>query len=565
MRSPSRTLLLMVGSLLVIGFAAIAGYVIGQYQIFPFSYIKLAEQSFKKAYRVVAPVEQSTHRQLSAESILLKLAGDGVLVPIELPQRGGGGLTSFGDSVVLLTREGTFFSARSADDLELLAIQAPDNGWRAYADLAELPQYSDYVIEPQVIRYNDVEYFDAADSRGLAISYTEFDDANVCYQTAVAVLELDDGVDDIRAVVAAQDDWEVVFRTNPCLPLKTEYAAIEGHMAGGRLAFAGPSTLYLASGDYAWDGIYAPEAIAQDPAAEYGKVMAIDIGTRQATMVSRGHRNTQGIGLSEDGRLWVVEHGMRGGDELNAIVAGGNFGWPEETLGTTYAKTPWPPAESYGRHDIFDRPVFAWLPSIAPSSITLIAGFSDSWDGDLLVGSLKDQSLHRVRLDGDSVLLAERIYIGERIRDVHQHSDGRLALWTDSSYLYFVNESTISFVAEFVTDYIEEESYDEATANRVRTAIESCMECHSFDQGNDGSAPSLGGVFGRAIAATDYAGYSEALASKAGLWSHDNLVAFVQDPTAFVPGTTMPDTGIDDPLVAEEVVNILEALRQTAQ
>lgn len=241
MKFSSRTLLLLVAGLFVVGVVAVAGYVIGQYQVFPFQFIKMAEQSAKRVYRSVVPAELPTRRQLRAESILLKLEGDGVLVPVDLPQRGGGGLTSFGDSVVLVTREGTFFSAKSADDLQLLNIKAPNNGWRAYADLADSPQYAEYVIEPQVIRFNDVEYFDTTDGQGLAISYSEFDDANVCYQTAIAFLELDHSVENIRDVVAAQDDWEVVFRTKPCLPLKKEYAAIEGHMAGGRLTFAGPS------------------------------------------------------------------------------------------------------------------------------------------------------------------------------------------------------------------------------------------------------------------------------------------------------------------------------------
>ncbi len=558
-------LFLLAVGIFIGGIVAFGGYLVSQYQVFPFSYMNMAEQAFKGLYRAAIPAERPTHKQLSAESIFLRLQGDGVLVPVALPARGGGGMTSFGDSVVLITREGTLFSARSARDLELLNIEAPDNGWRAYAALADSPQYSEYKIHPQVIRYNDVEFFKTSDGKGLAISYTEFNESNKCYQTTVATLEFDIDIEDIREVVAARDDWQVLFRTKPCLPLKKEYTAIEGHMAGGRLAFEGPSTLYLASGDYAWDGVYAPKAIAQDPAADYGKVIAIDIGNKQATTLSLGHRNTQGIGFTEDGRLWVVEHGMRGGDELNAIYAGGNFGWPEETLGTAYSKTPWPLADSYGRHEKFDRPVFAWLPSVATSSITLIDGFSESWDGDLLVGSLKDQSLYRIRINGDSALFVERVFIGERIRDVHQHSDGRLVLWTDSSYLYFVDESEISYVAEFISDYINEDRYDEPTANRVRAAIDSCMECHSFDHNDDVGAPSLGGVFGRAIAGTDYAGYSDALASKGGRWSRENLIAFVRNPSAFVPGTTMPDTGIEEPLVAEEVVNILEALRQTAE
>ncbi len=544
--------------------AGVAGYVIGERKVFPYPYVKGAENSFAKRYRSVVPYEPPAHKRLQAESILLQLEGEGVLVPIERPGTGGG-VTSFGDAVVLLTYDGQFFSARSASGVEPLRITPPDNGWHDYDALRDSPDYADYDIESGALRYDAVEYFKMDDSQGLAISYSYFNKEAVCYQRVVATLQVDAGVAAIEEVVATADDWEILFASNPCLPLKKEWRAIEGHIGGGRLAFRAPGTLYLANGDYSLDGMYAPQAIAQDPAMDYGKVFEIDMRTRQATTLSRGHRNTQGIAVTPDGQVWVVEHGPRGGDELNAVFEGANFGWPLETLGTTYVKTPWPLAISYGRHDTFDPPVFAWVPSVATSSMTVISGFSESWAGDFIIGSLKDQSLHRVRADTRRALFAERIYIGERIRDVHEHTDGRLVLWTDSHYLYFVEEADLGFVGEFVAHVIDKQSYDDRTRKAVQTAITSCMECHSFDQNDSAGAPSLAGIFDRVIAGSAYAGYSDGLASLPGRWSRDNLTAFVQDPAAFAPGTTMPDPGIDDPEIAAAVVTILEALRQTVE
>ena len=128
--------------------------------------------------------------------------------------------------------------------------------------------------------------------------------------------------------------WKILFESNPCLPLKETYRALEGHMAGGRIAFDGQETLYLASGDYHWDGMYAPAALAQDEAADYGKVIAINVFSGNAEQVSRGHRNTQGIAIDNSGSIWVTEQGVRGGDELNLIKKGENYGWPDASLGT---------------------------------------------------------------------------------------------------------------------------------------------------------------------------------------------------------------------------------------
>lgn len=100
--------------------------------------------------------------------------------------------------------------------------------------------------------------------------------------------------------------------------------------------------MHLASGDYSWDGVYADDVIAQKDEFDYGKVIEINVETRVAKQISKGHRNTQGIAIDRLGDLWTVEHGHRGGDELNRIVEGADYGWPSVTLGTRYSGLPLP-------------------------------------------------------------------------------------------------------------------------------------------------------------------------------------------------------------------------------
>lgn len=99
--------------------------------------------------------------------------------------------------------------------------------------------------------------------------------------------------------------------------------------------------------------------LAQAADNDYGKVLEIDLRTGTARALSRGHSNMQGIAVDSAGAIWTVEHGRRGGDELNLIVDDANYGWPEVTLGTRYNRTPWSGSGPYGRHDGYALPVFA--------------------------------------------------------------------------------------------------------------------------------------------------------------------------------------------------------------
>lgn len=150
---------------------------------------------------------------------------------------------------------------------------------------------------------------------------------------------------------------------------------------------------------------------------------------------SYGHRNMQGATLGPDGRLWTHEHGPQGGDEINRLQAGKNYGWPIITYG-----------ENYGGGKIgagltaqagMEQPLYHWTPSIAPSGMTFLrsARYGQAWQGNLFVGSLKFQMLVRLELRDGKVVREQRLLhqLGQRIRDVREGPDGLLYLLTDES------------------------------------------------------------------------------------------------------------------------------------
>ncbi|MCG8441366.1 MAG: PQQ-dependent sugar dehydrogenase, partial [Caulobacterales bacterium] len=474
----------------------------------------------------------------------------------------GGGLTSFGGEVLLLPYSGKVFAATSGDDVRLTNVAAPDNNRAAYQAIADSAKYAGYRFNKDYLRYNDLHYFKSADAHGLLASYTEYHPGEECFTNTIAKLVFAPEAASISEVAATGEDWDILYRSEPCLPFKKRYVALEGNMAGGRMAFAPPATLYYTNGDFHWDGMRSEQRlIAQDPEAHYGKVMAIDIASGEARIVSAGHRNPQGIVVDGTGRVFVVEHGPRGGDELNLVREGANYGWPLESLGTTYGGQALPDALSYGRHETYEPPLYSWVPSVATSAMTIVEGFDDSWDGDLLIGSLIDHSLHRVRFQDDRPLYSERIDMDAWIRDVHQHTDGRIVVWTTRSQLSFLSVADTSAQDMFVADAIAEAELRPAMQDKVVAAVAECAQCHALVANDNARSPSLSRVFGADIASTTYEGYSHALKDKRGRWTREALTRFVDDPSEFAEGTTMPDPHIDDPAVLEEVVSFLERLK----
>jgi aldose sugar dehydrogenase len=209
---------------------------------------------------------------------------------------------------------------------------------------------------------------------------------------------------------------------------------------GSRLVFRADGTLFVTLGDR------GSRDYAQELSATIGKIVRINPdGTipRDNPFVGRdgarpeiwsyGHRNAQGAALDAHGRLWTIEHGARGGDEVNHPEAGRNYGWPVITYGVDYsgAKIGVGTAQAG-----MEQPVYYWDPVIAPSGATFYSAdaFPD-WRGDLLVGSLKPGGLVRLRLTEGRVTDESHYVIdpGERVRDVRQGPDGLIYILTDSS------------------------------------------------------------------------------------------------------------------------------------
>jgi len=208
---------------------------------------------------------------------------------------------------------------------------------------------------------------------------------------------------------------------------------------GSRLVFAPDGTLFVTIGERGNDDR------AQDPNDHAGSVVRINPdgstpagnpfanGGGLPEIWSIGHRNPQGAAINPaTGALWTVEHGARGGDEINIPQPGRNYGWPVISYGRHYSGLKI--GEGTTKEGM-EQPVYYWDPSIAPSGMAFYTGDAyPGWKGDVFVGALKERHLARLDLDGDKVVGEETLLedVGERIRDVRQGPDGFLYVLTDS-------------------------------------------------------------------------------------------------------------------------------------
>ena len=219
-----------------------------------------------------------------------------------------------------------------------------------------------------------------------------------------------------------------------------------GHF-GSRLAFRGDKTLFVTLGER------QKGSPAQDLATTLGKVIRINrdgtippdnpgIGGARPEIWSYGHRNPQGAAIRPgSGELWINEHGPQGGDELNRIIAGGNYGWPLVSYGCNYGDPVGDACRIGGgiHASTYIEPVSYWVPtSIAPAGLLFYTGSGfPQWKGNAFMGALAGAALWRVVLNGNTEISRQRLFseLGERIRDVEQGPDGWIYLLTDSGKL----------------------------------------------------------------------------------------------------------------------------------
>lgn len=232
---------------------------------------------------------------------------------------------------------------------------------------------------------------------------------------------------------SALEDLEVIFRQQPSWD--------SGLHFGSRLVWADDGTLFVTLGERS---LPAPRQLAQDPTNHIGTIVRIDpdgsipqdnpfAGSDAGAdaVYAYGIRNSQAAALGPEGRLWEIEHGPRGGDELNLIEPGGNYGWPVVGYGEQYDGTP---QHDRAKAEGMIQPVYFWDPVIAPSGMIFYDGdLFPEWQGDIFVGGLASQRLVRLTLENERVTGEEWLEMDGRIREVTQGPEGAIYVSDESN------------------------------------------------------------------------------------------------------------------------------------
>jgi aldose sugar dehydrogenase len=270
---------------------------------------------------------------------------------------------------------------------------------------------------------------------GDVIAAPDFEATNTIYVSWAEAGSAGSGAAVGRAMLAGDggsprlEDLTVIWRQQPKVDGNGHY--------GHRLAFSpGGEYLFVSSGER------QKMDPAQDLNSSLGKIVRLrpdgtaadgnpfaNRGAIASEVWSYGHRNPLGIAFDPDGNLWNSEMGPQGGDELNVVREGANYGWPEVSNGSHYGGAEIP---DHADGDGFEAPKAWWNPSVSPGSLMIYTGSAfPQWRGDAFLGALSGQALIRVDLDGTEAAEGDQWDLGQRIREVEQAPDGTIWLLTD--------------------------------------------------------------------------------------------------------------------------------------
>ena len=300
-------------------------------------------------------------------------------------------------------------NTRTGERMEITGAPTVDYGGQGgLGDIAFLQSEADDEIGTRTIYLSWAEAGDG-DTRGAVVGRGQL----VCQGNADCAVE----------------DLNVIWRQTPKVTGRGHYSH--------RIAFSPDEQyLFVASGDR------QKQTPAQDTSNTLGTVVRLDLdgsaaagnpfadkGSPSDQIWSYGHRNLLGLQFDSAGRLWDLEHGPAGGDELNLVERGNNYGWPVRSNGDDYDGTPIP---DHSADDGFTKPAIYWTPVIAPGDFLFYSGnlFAD-WKGDALIANLKEQNIVRVKMDGTKATEAARYDFGKRLREIVQGPDGALFILED--------------------------------------------------------------------------------------------------------------------------------------
>lgn len=482
-------------------------------------------------------------------------------MPLSVTDSGGGIAPAPDGGVLILDRMGNAFHHIDGQT-NALNIATPDNGLDDLIRQHSEGALGDKSLRTRGFRFNDLLAIEREETVELFISYSDWVPEQLCYRSILSHVSLPGNVD-VADWTVADSDWQPLKITDPCLPpLSVGGVAIQGIEAGGRLLPGAADEVLWSVGAYEHDDGFKETGIepyAQREQSDYGRLFEINYLTGETTVLARGLRNPQGLTKSRDGRIWVTDHGMRGGDELNFIDTDQpeyNFGWPYVSYGTHYNGKPVDVSGRHAGHQGYDEPVVSFVPSVAPGAALHIEGFHPDWDGDTIVGAFLG-TLERVHEVDGRAAYVEPISTGVRTRDMARTRSGEIVIWTDNLQLIFLTPSTVPSASDRIFA-----SIDKLTGSSDRAAVtdivNSCLQCHGLSDGEVLAGPSLHGICGERMgSAPEYEQYSEALTSIGQTWTSELLAQFIENPESVVSGTTMAWAGTQDGKAAAQVAELI--------
>ncbi len=251
-------------------------------------------------------------------------------------------------------------------------------------------------------------------------SYPTYDRGRQCVSVTLAAYQLNFATPSLQR----SKTW---FTSKPCVPV----SAVQH--AAGRLEVIDKTSAYLTIGDLGFTKINQPKV-----RGDLGSIFKVS--NKSVEKISQGHRNQQGIVLRA-GDLYISEHGPRGGDELNLITKGQDYGWPAVTFGEPYSSGDYVKPKVTGSHEGFTKPLTNWVPSVAPTELIALpeGPMWGTWQSQLVMGTLREESLIFIQLRNRTTVGAiEKVNVGERIRDLDLAPDGKILATTDSGQLLMI-------------------------------------------------------------------------------------------------------------------------------
>lgn len=457
-----------------------------------------------------------------------------------------GAIDVAGDGLLLAAGDGRLWYVAEDKTLTPLRLRVPINIDEFVAD----PYYGN-TVQRDNFAVKDLLVRDSAGSLRIFASHNHWyadRDCNVLRVSATDVALTD--------LVAGRTEskWHTVYETSPCRELTPLASGKRGVTlgAGGRLAELSDTELLVTVGGFGPESETGPVP-SQDTSNSYGKTILVDLASGSSRVFTMGHRNPQGLAVSSESGIWLTEHAARGGDELNHLVNGRNYGYPIVSYGTHYETMTWNSNPRQGHHEGYEPATLAWVPSIGISQLAVLQGTAfPHWRGDLMVSSLNARSVFRVSIQDGRAIFAEPLPVEHRIRDIVETRNGTIVLKAEDDFLLFLAPLGLP----------SPDGAPLSSERRGAILFAQCQGCHTNQQGAaSGIGPNLWGVVGRPVAtAPDYA-YSEAMRSVGGRWTPDALRRFLADPATVVPGTSMTMTATYDPNEISDLIVYLQTLR----